>query len=257
MGAWGARIFDDDTACDLRDEFSDLLAEGHSAEQATTTLEQRWAPASDAIDLEPVFWIALATSQYRLGQLMPEVRDKAVAIIDSGRDLQRFLDEPKVKAARIKVLDKLKGDLLGPPRPVRRPKPYQRVVTSWELGQVFRYRLASGRYCLFRVVSFHESKGGRLAQFEVLPVSSAGKGPLGLSLTSGLRNGDGKPMRITVLQAALETNLRIAATDLGTSFLAPWMLKWRLRRERREFPRASFMFIDKLDLNLKFMFGLD
>lgn len=100
MGAWGAGIFDDDTACDVRDEFSDLLAEGCSAQQATTLLEERWTPASDAIDLEPMFWIALAASQHRLGQLSPDVRDKAVAIIDSGRDLHRFFDEPKVQVAR-------------------------------------------------------------------------------------------------------------------------------------------------------------
>lgn len=256
MGAWGARIFDDDTACDTRDEFSDLLAEGRSAQEATTILEQRWAPAGDTIDLEPVFWIALAASQHRMGHLTIEVRDKAIAIIDSGRDLQRFFDEPKVKAAREKALDKLRIDLLGPARPIRRPKPRQLLTTSWKPGQVFRYRLASGRFCLFRVVSFHEDKGGRYTQFEVLP-ESAGKGPLGTALASALRNNEGKLHRITVLEAALETSPRIAATDLGASLLAPWMLKWRRRREQREFPHASFMFIDKLDLNLKFRFGLD
>lgn len=137
---------------------------------------------------------------------------------------------------------------------MRRPKPRKRFFTTWKLGQVFRYRLGSGRTCLFRVVDFYESKSGRSAEFEVL---AAGRNPFAIAFARGLRDNEGKPRLIVVVEGALESNPRIAATSLGESFLAPLMLKLRRSRERREFPRGSFMVVDKLDLNLQFLFGLD
>jgi hypothetical protein len=199
MGAWGAGIFEDDTACDIRDEFAELLGEGMSAEAVADELERRYEPASDKIDVEPVFWIALAAAQHHWGRLVPAVRDKAIEIIDSGRDLERFFDEPKIREKRAAALTALKTTLNGPPRPLRKIKPVTKVFTSWPPGLVLRYRLASGRSCLFRVVGHKEDKGGRYAIFEVLRENSdRPPSALRIALTQGALDKAGKLHQIIV-----------------------------------------------------------
>jgi hypothetical protein len=42
MGAWGTEIFDDDTTCDVRDDFNDLLKQGVSAEEASKVILEKY-----------------------------------------------------------------------------------------------------------------------------------------------------------------------------------------------------------------------
>lgn len=256
MGAWGPKIFEDDTACDLREEFAELLAEGRTPEDATCELERRYEPETDEIDIEPVFWIALAATQHDWGRLEPQVRNKAVAIIDSGRDLERFFEDAKIREKRRKVLDELKAKLLGPPRPLRQIKPRTRIFTPWILDQVVRYRLTSGKSCLFRVVGHKEDKGGRYAIFEVLSEEGGESvSALKVALTPGLRGRDGKMQRI-IVPTGLEASPRISATQLGRSALAPIMRKLRKTPRLPGHWVMSIMTVEKLDLNLKTDFGL-
>lgn len=253
MSAWGVGIFQDDTACDLRDEFVELLTEGQTAEAATAELERRYDPASDAHDVEPVFWIALAATQHRWGRLVPMARDRAIEIIDSGRDLDRFIDEGKQRADRARTLARLKADLLGPARPPRSIKPSKKVDTTWQLGEVWRYRLPSGRACLFRVIGHMQDKGGRYAVFDVLADAT---GALRVALSSGLRDKEGRNHTI-IVPSGLDDSPRIGATDLGRSVIAPLTRRLRACFLRSRRATQSVTLIGKLDLNLKASFGLE
>ena len=42
MGAWGPAIYSDDLACDIRDDFKELIGDGHNSEQATILLEKEY-----------------------------------------------------------------------------------------------------------------------------------------------------------------------------------------------------------------------
>ena len=254
MGAWGPAIFEDDTACDLRDEFAELLAEGMTAEAATQELERRYEPAHDTIDIEPVFWIALAAAQHKGGRIVPQVRDKAIAIIDSGRYLERFFDDETVRAKRAKVPGELRETLMGPVPPPRKIKPAIKAVSSWSAGQVFRYRLASGQSCLFRIVGHHEDKGGRYAKFEV--VRDVSTSPLRVALTPGLTDKAGKLHRI-IVPSGLESSPRVSETGLGQSFLDPVMRRMRDFRRHPGSWTLSVMVLDTVDLNLKTYFDLE
>jgi len=263
MGAWGAGLFQDDIACDLRDEFAELLADGKTAEAATAELERRYDPAGDAIDVEPVFWIALAATQHRWGRLIPATRDRAIEIIDSGRDLDRFTDEGKIDAGKIdggkqradraKTLARLKADLLGPARSPRPIKPAKKVDTPWRIGEVWRYRLPSGRACLFRVVDHKQDKGGRYAVFEVLANET---GALHVALSAGQRDKDGRHHTI-IVPRDLDNSPRISATDLGRSSIASLMHRLRTWSQRSGRATLSVILVGKLDFNLKASFGLE
>lgn len=91
MGAWGTGIFDDDLAADGRGDWEDALAGGDSPERATTRLIEDYAEeiAGDPA-IAAAFWIALAAVQLDDGELDLDVRDRAIAAIDSGADLERW-----------------------------------------------------------------------------------------------------------------------------------------------------------------------
>ena len=82
MGAWSTAIFSDDTAADVRDAFTDFVAEGLNAPDATARLVQESTESLEDEDDAVVFWLALAATQWKLGRLTDDVRDRAVAIID-------------------------------------------------------------------------------------------------------------------------------------------------------------------------------
>lgn len=93
MGAWGSEIFSDDTAADIRAEYTSLIREGLAPDEATRRLASEWAEIVEDEDDGPVFWLALAATQSDLGQVVDEVRDRALAVIDSGENLRRWEDE--------------------------------------------------------------------------------------------------------------------------------------------------------------------
>jgi len=168
MGTWGVGLFSDDTTSDIRDEFRDLIGAGKTAAEATAQLfEESKSGFIDPWD-EAIFWMALASTQWRLGRLEPAVRAKAFAVIDEGGDLDRWRDEPSLLKRRRQVLKKLRTQLLrDPPPPKRIPKRHLNA-TQWEVGEVVAYRLRSGNFALFRVIGYHEDKGGKYSVCELL-----------------------------------------------------------------------------------------
>lgn len=168
MGTWGTGLFSDDITADLRGDFRDLIGDGLSAEEATAKLVEEYRPESDPIDLEPPFWLALASVQWSLGRLIPLVHAKALELLDSGADLRRWEDDPKQQKKRAAVLEKLRETLTSPqPAPKKIPK---RILeeNDWPVGAVYRYRLPSGKYCLFLVCGHTHNKGNRYPNIAVL-----------------------------------------------------------------------------------------
>src|SRR5687768_9524643 len=90
MGTWNSSIFGDDTACDIRDQFIDLLSTGISATEATNALLESWAVALGDSDDGPIIWLALAATQWEYGCLLPEVQAEAIQVIDSDAGFSRW-----------------------------------------------------------------------------------------------------------------------------------------------------------------------
>lgn len=121
MGTSGTGLFDDDVACDVRDEYIDLLTSGVAPAEATAALRQRWGAALDDPDDGPTFWLALAATQWKYGVLEAEVRDQALAVIANGSNLARWEGSSAAKR-RAKVLTELRRTLESPPPAPRRPR---------------------------------------------------------------------------------------------------------------------------------------
>jgi hypothetical protein len=108
MGTWGTSIFSDDFASDIKSEFRDKIGFGKSPVEATNELIDFYKDVLTDAEESSIFWIALASTQWQLGRLQKNVKKKAIDIIDSEVDLQRWIDNPKDMKKRRTVLEQLK-----------------------------------------------------------------------------------------------------------------------------------------------------
>jgi hypothetical protein len=170
MGTWGIGIFSDDTAADVRDEYRDCLSQGMEGPAATDKVMSMFGDSLDDPDDGPPFWLALAATQVRYGRLEQRVRDRAIAIIESGSDLARFSGNPRLTRERSRVLNKLKANLVGPqrtPAKVRKEIPFE---CDWEPGEVIGFKRSSGAWIALHVQGIGEGRRDRYPIVCVLDV---------------------------------------------------------------------------------------
>ena len=169
MGAWGTAIFSDDTAADTRDAFTDFVAEGLSADDATARLVAESADILADEEEANVFWLAIAGTQWKLGRLIDSVRDRALKIIDSGADLRRWQDNRTSEInQRKKHLAKLREQLLAPQPKQKKLKPFKKSATDFRPGDVAVFRLDDETAVRFCVLHLWGDRGGIYANICLL-----------------------------------------------------------------------------------------
>ena len=169
MSASGVKLFDDDIECDVRDDFRGLLELGKAGVEATATVMKEYEDIVGT-ENEGVFWLALAAVQWECGQLQPQLLDRVLGIIASGNDLVRWKHDPLLLAARQKALASLATRLKSPnsrPKQIR-VKTRVQIPFEWDRGDVFAYRLSSGRFLIFRVVAVERTVLHALPTCELL-----------------------------------------------------------------------------------------
>ncbi len=164
MGTWGTALYSDDLASDVRESFLMLVGEGASPQKATKQLSAEYSDLED--DEEPIFWIALAHTQWKYGKLIPSVKRRAVSLIKSGADLERW-DSPSDRKKRSGVLAKVLAEIRSIPASPKKVKKTFRDDTEWKIGEVIGYELKSGTRILLRVCGYHKDDGGRAPIVEI------------------------------------------------------------------------------------------
>lgn len=159
MGAWGPAIFSDDTACDIRSDYRELLEDGVEDAEATRRVISEYQHLGN--DEAHVLWLALAAAQFALGRLDDSVKSEALRVIDGGLGLELWTEAgTKELASRKAALSKLRRTLTGPQKPpskVRRPWSH---VTDLSPGDVLAYTLPDGKRSLFRVATLNAQRVG-------------------------------------------------------------------------------------------------
>ncbi|EDZ54660.1 MarR family transcriptional regulator [Bacillus thuringiensis] len=117
MGAWGTGLFDDDTTCDVKEQFIEYIEEGNNVEEATKLILEEYVDEFDIeedLEVMSLVYIGLAAIQLEKGCLQEEVRNNAIALIERGADLELWeeADEEDYEE-RKKVLDKFKQQLIN------------------------------------------------------------------------------------------------------------------------------------------------
>jgi hypothetical protein len=174
VGTWGPAVFSDDLACDIRDDFRDLIAEGASPEDATEQLLRQYRSSLGNDDERAVVWLALASSQWSAGRLIPRVREPAMAIIESGEDLRRLEAlgaDSRFLSRRRTALSKLKDQLQREPPPPRKIRRRFRSRSFFSPGDILLCRPNDDVRLLVVVADPHVDKGGSGDRLVQLPWS--------------------------------------------------------------------------------------
>lgn len=162
MGAWGTSLYANDTTSDIRADYLDKLKRGKTNEEATQELMDENRDIMGDIEEEPLFWFALADTQWNYGRLIPKVKEKALYFLAQDAELQRWQDSEQKWMAWKKTLNTLKEKLESPQPDTKRVSKYRLYQCKWRLGDVFAYRFSSdysckkgfeGKYIVFRKVS--------------------------------------------------------------------------------------------------------
>ncbi|MFF5213495.1 hypothetical protein [Streptosporangium sp. NPDC000396] len=161
MGAWGVALFSDDTACDVRDTYRELIEDGVEDEEATRRVLNEFGDALVDPDEGPVIWLALAWTQSKIGRLDAMVRDKALTLIERGEGLELWQEQgAKALAGRQAVHQKVQAQLTAPQPERKRLRRPWRHVTDLTPGTVLSYRVSSGHFVLLRVARIDDDRVG-------------------------------------------------------------------------------------------------
>ena len=144
MGAWGTGLYQDDVTEDVKDAYKDRLHRGKQGEEITKELIEENIDILEDEEDAPLFWFALADTQWNMGRLEPFVKEKALEYLRTGKDLERWKrEEPKDLKKRKKVLEKLEEKLLTEPPEKKKVSQYRIYHCPWENGDTFAYLLES------------------------------------------------------------------------------------------------------------------
>jgi len=229
VGVWGAAIFSDETACDVRDEWREYVGDGLSGPDATDKLLADWSDSLTDPDDGPVFWLALAATQSKAGRLEERVKSKALAIIDDESNLTRWREDGALLRKRKAVLAKLHEQLLSAQPPAKKIRKTVKAVCDWEIGDVIAYRLRSGKFVLFRVLNKVSDKGGTYPEcqfYDWIGTAVPSQDQVqGLSIKPGIVMMCGSTMRSYPADRLKETGIRLPAPSVSSPMgvgVWPW-----------------------------------
>lgn len=120
-------------------------------------------------DEEHVLWLALAAAQSQVGRLDPDVKRRALEVIDGQRGLKLWEEAgPKELAKRKAALMKLRERLTGP-QPARKAlrRPW-RHVSDLQPGDILSFTASNGTMTLLRVCRVDDARVGAAPVLEWL-----------------------------------------------------------------------------------------
>ena len=160
MGAWGTGLYDDDTTCDVRDDYVKNLKKGMSDSEASKQILDQFGDLIKDLEVGCLVYFSLADTQWKYGRLDQKIKEHALALINQAGDMTCW--EPSEEPARKKVLERLKKRLLSaqPERKaVKIVKPVPKVIrTTAPIGSLFLVALPSGQFGALVLVGFFDDE---------------------------------------------------------------------------------------------------
>ena len=175
MGAWGPGLYQDDVAEEIRDDYKDGLKKEPNEIALTDQIIEKSQFFLNDPDDAPIFWFALADTQWKLGRLEDRVKEKALYYIEEGGDLRRWEEEnPKQAPKRAAVLEKLKEELLSPQPEKKKISVPRLYKCEWKIGDVYVYPLDSedaiARGFKGKSLLFHKIGEANYDSYHIVPV---------------------------------------------------------------------------------------
>jgi len=112
MGAWGAGIFEDDLALDVKLDFEAYLDQGLSIREATKMILEDYEIELEDEDEQVIIYYVLAALQLEQGKVLESIKKKAITFIDQEKGLELWIESGEdVYLDRLRVLTELKRSL--------------------------------------------------------------------------------------------------------------------------------------------------
>jgi hypothetical protein len=124
VGTWGYKIKQDDLVCDVIGSYDDRLKKNRNFEITNSEICAEYAESLTDPDDGPLFWIALASAQWKYGILQSEVLEKVKEDFIAGAGLQRWAEsDSKQLSQRRNEIAAFIAKINQPnPKPSRIPK---------------------------------------------------------------------------------------------------------------------------------------
>ena len=163
MGTWGTSLYANDFTSDIRGDYIDKLKRGKSNDDAIKELMHENHDIIGNEEEEPLFWMALADTQWNYGRLLPFVKEKALFFLSRDSESERWEEsDPQKRIKWEQTKEELKQKLNSPQPPEKGITKYRLHQCTWKLGDIFAYRFNGeyskekgfyGQYAIFRKVS--------------------------------------------------------------------------------------------------------
>jgi len=154
MGVWGAGIFQDDDALDVRADYRWYLADIQSDNIATDNIVKGYGATFEDLEANTSLWLALALTQWKMGRLDERVKASALRIVDEGMDLKKW-EGSKLKSKRASALRQLRERIVSASPPAcNMPKPLPVQLPGWEFGEIVGVRAVNGRLILLHMITY-------------------------------------------------------------------------------------------------------
>lgn len=145
MGTWNAGLFSNDTTLDVRDTYLGFLKQQLNNEDAYKKTYEEYEELIGT-DEEPLFWYAIADTQWNTGRLMPEVKDIVLELIQEKGGISLWEELRNGAMKWEKTLQKLKEKIESPMPPEKKfAKPIVFETNPWNVGDVYAYQFHSDK----------------------------------------------------------------------------------------------------------------
>jgi len=168
MGAWGAGLFQNDVALDVRTVYRDCRKIGFRGNDLASIVLETAAVDQAAQEETAPAYLVLADLLWKDGMLPDEVRRKALRIV-ADTSLHPQWDDAATNRKQRAAYDALAARLSSPqpsPPPMRRP--FYLEQCDFEIGEVLAFPWPEGKWTLLNVVAYFTKFRGKSPICEVL-----------------------------------------------------------------------------------------
>ena len=143
MGTWGAGIYQNDMALDLKDMYIKALKYGKTDDEAYDLIMNKFFDGTLYDDDYLDAMLAFANVLWDYGRLTEEVKNKALELLDSEKLLGPYVENENFSKKKAVVFKKLKEKLETPQPPIRRIRVERPYHCEWKIGDTFAYKFES------------------------------------------------------------------------------------------------------------------
>lgn len=156
MGTWGPKLYEDDLAEDIKNEYEELLEKGKNNKEAIEDICQIYKEEIEDSDEKSIFWMVLADILYKHKNLTEFVKEKALKEIELGKNLERWKNEGSEEdyIIRKKEIEKLRKKLVSyqdcKKKDVAKNKSGKKTannnILEWKIGDTYAYKIQDSRF---------------------------------------------------------------------------------------------------------------